>query len=109
MPTKKVTTATLIRGSIYALRHPDNSPQSPVDSLRFENGIPVVIDDPAIAKTLEELYVETVDGDHEHFEKPVFRIDRNVPHPDAEAGPSRKKKPTRLSSTRTVRKRSRSA
>jgi|SRR6056297_2574865 len=96
---KRVTTATLIRGQIYNLRHPDNRAGNPVESLRFKHGVPVVIEDPKIVKVLEDIYDESTDGDGELYEKPVFRIDRNVAEPDGETKPRAK----RLSSDRQVK------
>lgn len=98
MAIKKVSTATLIRGQTYTLRHPDNKPSSPKDSLRFLRGQPAVIEDTRILAMLENLTEEVRDGEGEVYEKPVFRIDRNVDAPDPEKGP------TRLSPTRTVKK-----
>lgn len=101
MATRKVNTATLIRGELYTLRHPKSTPDKPLDSLRFEYGKPVVIDDKDILIELENLHDETTDGDGEVFEKPTFRIDRNVAEPDGGV----KRGPKRLSATRTVKKR----
>lgn len=105
MAGNRVNTATLIRGEIYTLRHPDNTAKEPKESLRFTYGVPVVIHDKRILDTLENLHDTTFDGDGEEFEKPRFRIDRGVPHPDAT--PSNNKSPTRLSSTRTTKVRPR--
>lgn len=101
---RRVTTATLVRGQVYNLRHPDNKAGSPVESLRFKRNEPMVIEDPKIAKMLEDIVEETMDGDGEVFEKPVFRVERNVPEPgsDAEAG-----RPRRLSADRTIKTRRR--
>lgn len=98
MATRKVTTATLIRGQVYTLRHPDYSPQNPKDSLRFKRGEPVVIDDPKIVTKLENLYEEVPDGDGEISEKPIFRINRNVDAPDED-----EPRPRRLSADREVK------
>jgi len=100
MAIKKVNTATLIRGKVYTLRHPDNTPQNPVDSLRFERGVPKSIEDNRILALLEGMVEEIEDGEGEVFEKPVFRIDRNVDAPEDGV-----RKPTKLSATRTVKKR----
>lgn len=106
MPAKKVTTATLIRGSLYTLRHPDSTPQNPQDSLRFERDIPVVIDNPKIVSILENMYDEIADGDGEIYDKPRFRIDRGVPMPtDDEDRVGTRARPRRLSATRKVRRR----
>lgn len=99
MPLRKVTTVTLIRGQTYTFRHPDNKPTSPKDSLRFTRGEPVVIEDARIVSILEAMTEEVRDGEGEVYEKPVFRINRNVDAPDEKAGP------TRLSADRTVKKR----
>ncbi len=101
--TRKVNTATLIRGQTYTLRHPDNKPQSPKESLRFQRGKPVPIEDSRILSLLEDLTEEVRDGEGEVYEKPVFRIDRNVDEPDQAKGP------TRLSATRTVKAKPRRA
>lgn len=98
----RVNTATLIRGELYTMRHPDNKPEKPVDSLRFTHGVPVVIKDAKILNILEDIYDETTDGDGEIYEKPTFRIDRGVASPE-----ERKRKPTRLASTRTVKQKRR--
>lgn len=100
MPAK-VDTATLIRGDLYALRHPKSTPERPLDTLRFEYNKPVVIDDKDVLRELEELYDETTDGDGEIFEKPVFRVDRGVPAPEGHNGTKR----TRLAATRATKKR----
>lgn len=99
MAIKKVSTATLIRGQTYTLRHPDNKPQSPKDSLRFQRNKPVVIEDARTLSLLENLTEEVRDGEGEVYEKPVFRIDRNVDAPDED-----NTRTTRLSSTRAVKK-----
>ena len=98
MPIRKVNTATLIRGQLYSLRHPDNTPQDPKESLRFEYGKSKVIEEPHILTMLEELYEETKDGDGEVFEKPIFRIDRGVTVDDAPRGRTK----TRLTADRTI-------
>jgi hypothetical protein len=85
MATRKVTTATLIRGKVYTYRHPDHTPQNPKDHLRFKFGVPVVIDSPKIVQLLEDLVDEVPDGDGELLEKPIFRINRNVDAPDDDA------------------------
>lgn len=100
MATKRVNTATLIRGQLYTLRHPDHTPQNPKDSLRFEYGKPEPIDESRILIMLENMHEETRDGEGEIFEKPIFRIDRNVHAPDN----SNHKKPTRLAANRKVKK-----
>lgn len=108
MPTKKVNTATLIRGSLYTLRHPKSTPQEPKDALRFEYGKPVVIDDTDILRKLENMYDEITDGDGEVYEKPRFRVDRGVPMPtDDDEQPSygTRARPKRLSATRKVKRR----
>jgi hypothetical protein len=109
MPSKKVNTATLIRGSLYTLRHPNSTPQDPKDALRFEYGKPVVIDDADILRKLENMYDEIQDGDGEVYEKPRFRVDRGVPMPTDEdesgGGFGTRAKPKRLSATRKVKRR----
>ena len=98
MAGTRINTATLIRGEVYTLRHPDNTAKNPVDSLRFEYGVPVVVTDKKLLDILENLHDVTTDGDGEEFEKPRFRVDRSVPHPEAKV--SNAKKPTRLNSDR---------
>jgi hypothetical protein len=100
--SKLVTTATLIRGKVYTLRHPDGTPQDPKDSIRFEYGKPQVLDDPKIAAYLEKLHDKISDGDGEEWEKPVFRISRNVPDP-REASIEDELRPRRVSASRTVK------
>jgi hypothetical protein len=101
---KRVTTATLIRGQVYNLRHPDSKPGAPKDSLRFNRGVPIVIDDPKIAKMLEEIVDETTDGDGEVFEKPVFKVEYGVEDPTTEAAPrARRLDPDRKIKTRRRR------
>lgn len=99
MAANRVNTATLIRGEVYTLRHPDGTPKDPKESLRFEYNVPVAISDKRILEILENLHDITFDGDGEEFEKPRFRIDRNVPHPDADTG-SNVRRPTRLDPSR---------
>lgn len=102
MAIRKVNTATLIRGQVYTMRHPDHTPQNPKDALRFERNIPKVIDEAHILAMLEDMTEEIPDGEGEVYEKPVFRIDRNVDAPaDARSNV------TKLSSTRVVKKRAR--
>jgi len=110
MPTKKATTATLIRGSLYSLRHPDNTPQNPIEALRFERGVPVPINDTRIVDILENLTEETRDGDGEYYDKPIFRIDENVQvEAENNYGQSGSRaRPTKLAADRVVRKRPRS-
>jgi len=103
MAGNRVNTATLIRGEVYTLRHPDNTAKDPKDSLRFEYGVPVVIHEKKILDILENLHDLTFDGDGEEFEKPRFRVERNVPAPD-DTG-SNIKRPTRLSADRKVKSR----
>ena len=98
---RKVDTATLVRGQIYIFRHPEYTPQNGKESLRFERGVPKVITDPKMLSILEELTEETQDGDGEVFEKPIFRINRNVEEPDGDEKPRK----TRLSADRAVKKR----
>lgn len=98
MATRKVSTATLVRGQVYTLRHPDFTPQNPKESLRFQRNIPVVIEDPRILDILENMYDDVPDGDGEINEKPVFRINRNVDAPEEDQPRSR-----RLSADREVR------
>lgn len=98
---RKVDTATLIRGQIYIFRHPDYTPQNPKESLRFERNKPKVITDPKLLSMLEDLTEETTDGDGEVFDKPLFRINRNVEEPDSDDAPRK----TRLSADRAVKKR----
>lgn len=100
MAIKKANTATLIRGATYTLRHPDHKPQAPKDSLRFERGVPVVIEDPRILNILQNMMEEIEDGEGEVYEKPVFRVDRGVDAPD-----ETNKGPKRLSATRVVKRR----
>lgn len=102
MAGQRVNTATLIRGEVYTLRHPDNTAKNPVESLRFEYGEPKVITDKKILDILENLHDTTFDGDGEEFEKPRFRVDRNVPHPEA-PDTSNIKRPTRLKADRRVK------
>lgn len=105
MPTSKsrVDTATLIRGEVYVLRHPDSTPQKPLDSLRFKRDVPVVIEDRKMLAAIAELYDELEDGEGEVYEKPMFRIDRNVTRPDDPDETHRH----RLSADRVVKKRPR--
>lgn len=100
MAMRKVNTATLIRGEIYTLRHPKSTPTHPKDSLRFEHGKPVVIEDLDVLKILEDLYDTTIDGDGEEFEKPTFHVQRGVQAPDDDLS----NKPKRLSSSRAVKR-----
>lgn len=102
MAGTRVNTATLIRGEVYTLRHPKGTAKEPRDSLRFEYGVPVPIADKEILEILENLHDITFDGDGEEFEKPRFRVDRNVPAQDAQRV-SNAKKPTRLSAGRTAK------
>jgi hypothetical protein len=99
MAIKKTNTATLIRGQTYTLRHPDHKPQAPKEALRFERGIPVVVEDLRILGILQNMVEEIEDGEGEVYEKPVFRVDRGVDAPDETRGPRR------LSATRTVKRR----
>lgn len=99
--TKRVNTATLIRGELYSYRTGD--PNNP--TIRFEANKPVPIESKELLSILEELHDVTFDGDGEEFEKPRFRIDRNVPWDEGSEG--KPKGPTRLSSTRKVTKRPR--
>ena len=101
MAGNRVNTATLIRGEVYTLRHPDNTAKDPHDSLRFEHGVPLVIEDKRILEILENLHDVTLDGDGEEFEKPRFLIERNVPTPDNTG--TNIKRPTRLTSDRKVK------
>jgi len=98
MATRKVTTATLIRGQVYTFRHPDYSPQNPKEPLRFKRGEPKIIEDAKIVTLLENLHEEIPDSDGELTEKPVFRINRNVDAPDEEGSTVR-----RVSADRAVR------
>lgn len=102
MAMKKVNTATLIRGGVYTLRHPDNKPQSPKDSLKFTRNKAEIIEDVKILNMLEKLKEEVRDGEGEVYEKPVFRINRNVDAPDGDddGTPARH----RLSSERVVKR-----
>jgi hypothetical protein len=95
---------------LYTIRHPRSTPQTPKDSLRFEHGKPVVIEDADILKMLENMYDEIEDGDGEVYEKPRFRIDRGVPMPDGEDDEGKPRigtraNPKRLSATRKVKRR----
>lgn len=89
MATKRVNTATLIRGEIYTMRHPHSTPQSPKDPVRFEYGKPVVITDSKLLDTLENLIDLTEDGDGDQYEKPRFKISKMVLPPDEEKKPLR--------------------
>ena len=100
MAGKRVNTATLVRGEVYTYRHPDSTPQKPIDSLRFTYGVPVVIEEVKILEILEDLCDETADGEGEIYEKPRFRIDRGVASPV----PDNNRRPTRLDSGRSVKK-----
>lgn len=100
---KKVNTATLIRGQLYTFRHPENRPDNPKDSLRFEKDKPVVIDDKNLLSMLEDIYTETEDGDGEVYEKPLFRIERGVNPPEEES----KTRRHRLSADREIKRRPR--
>lgn len=100
---RKVNTATLIRGQLYTFRHPDNRPDNPIDSLRFENGKPVIVEDKEILALLEDIYTETEDGDGEVYEKPLFLIERGVAPPEDE----KKQRRHRLSADREVKRRPR--
>jgi hypothetical protein len=100
--TKRVNTATLIRGEVYTLRHPKNTPANPKEALRFKRDEPVIIEDTDVLNLLEDLHEETQDGDGEIFEKPTFHIERGV------AGPApTKRKTTRLASSRVQKTRPR--
>jgi hypothetical protein len=101
MPTKMVNTATLVRGKVYTLRHPDNKPQSPRDSLRFVKGVPLIIEEPHILRLLENLTDDVTDGDGEVFAKRLFRIDRNVPAPESSGDDYQED--TRVRSSRVTR------
>lgn len=105
MAKRKVNTATLIRSQIYTLRHPDNTPQNPIESLRFERNVPRIIDDPKILKILEELYDEVSDGDGELYDKPLFRVDRGVMVDEDDINPRPRK--TKLAADRKVKTRRR--
>lgn len=100
MAITKVNTATLIRGQLYTFRHPDSTPQNPIDSLRFEAGKPVIIEDTKVLQMLEDMEDEVGDGDGEFYLKPVFRIQRGVEAPEG----SERKRPIKLSADRTIRK-----
>jgi len=100
---KKVNTATLIRGELYTVRHPEDTPKNPKEAFRFKRNVPVVIEDPRILAKLEDEVDETEDGDGEIYEKPRFRIDRGVTAPDDETLRGR----TRLSASRSVKSRPR--
>jgi hypothetical protein len=99
--TKRVSTATLIRGEVYHLRHPKHTIADPKEALVFKYGLPVVIEDRDIADMLEEIYDETRDGEGEVYEKPVFRVERNVAEPESDTKPRSK----RLSADRPIRRR----
>lgn len=99
--TKRVTTATLIRGQVYTLRHPDYKASDPIDPLRFEYNVPVVVNDERIAQILENIYDEVVDGEGETYEKPRFKVERGVAPPE----PVDARKPKRLSADRPIRRR----
>lgn len=101
---RKVDTATLIRGDQYAIRHPDNTAANPKESLRFQLGVPTIIEEKKILEILENLHDEIEDGDGEIYEKPRFHIQRGVTPPEDENARS---KPKRLSPTRSVKRRKR--
>ncbi len=94
-PNGKCDTATLLRGRTYTVR-----------SVKFEKGVPRRVDDETaigisgkdFLKELEDEADEVPDGEGEVFEKPRFRIDRNVDDPGT-YGQTR----ARLSATREVR------
>lgn len=100
---KRVNTAELIRGQLLSLRIPMHLEKgtTPSEPLRFERGKPLVIADATILSWLESQMEEIEDGEGEVFEKPTFRIKRNVPAPDSDDRPSR----TRLDADRTVKTR----
>jgi hypothetical protein len=102
MATKLCTTVTLIRGQLYTYRHPDGTPQNPKDSIRFEYGVALPIDDPKLIKTLENMTEEVRDGDGEYYDKPIFRVDRNVRDPRAEEDDAAPKRAT-ASAHRAIR------
>jgi hypothetical protein len=103
--SKRVNTATLIRGETYVVRHPDNTPANPRESLTFTRDVPKVIDEKPVLDYLEGLYDEIEDGDGEVYEKPRFRVERNVPEPEA----NEVNKPKRLAADRKVKRRTRRA
>lgn len=98
MALRKVDTATLVRGQVYTLRHPDFTPQNPKESLRFKRGVPVIIDDPKILRKLEDLVDEIPDGDGEITDKPIFSIKRGVIAPDDDEA-----RPRRVSAEREIK------
>lgn len=102
MATKRVNTATLIRGDNYTMRHPDSTPQKPIEPLRFQDGVEQTITAPFTPEMFEDLYDELYDGEGEAYEKPRFRVARNVAEPDTAQGSSRK--PTRLKADRQVKR-----
>lgn len=101
--SKRVNIATLIRGGTYVVRHPENSPANPRESLVFKYGVPKVIEEKRVLDYLENLYDEIEDGDGEVYEKPRFRVERGVSEPELEQGP----KPKRLAADRKVKHRRR--
>lgn len=109
MPAQKVDTATLIRGEVVSVRLPRHldkgKPEGgPSDPIRFEYGKPVPVKDKDVLKYLEDMTDEITDGEGEVYEKPRFRVDRNVSTPEPEStGPRR----TRLEANRTVKRKPR--
>lgn len=65
----KVHTATLLTGRIYIYKNQ-----------QFFAGVETVVT-ADVADVLEDLYNVTRDGDNEEYEKPLFRVQRNVPPP----------------------------
>lgn len=103
MPAQRVNTATLIRGKVLSFRLPKNLQKKIEDAepIRFQAHQPVPIADASLLKHLEDMHEEVADGEGEVYEKPVFRVDRNV-ELDSDGTVSRVK---RLSSTRSVKSR----
>lgn len=104
--TKRCTTVTLIRGGVLSVRLPVHlqKGETPAEPIRFERNKPVVIDDKTVADWLENQFEEIEDGEGEVYEKPTFRVDRNVPIPGSDEPVNRTK---RLSADRQVKKRPR--
>lgn len=103
--TKRVNTVTLIRGSLLSVRIPRHLEKGSVPSepVRFERGKPVVIEDKDWLAWFEGQYEEIEDGEGEVYEKPTFRVDRNVPMP-GEDEPTRRP-PKKLAADRQIKRR----
>ena len=88
---KKVNTATLVRGSIYVKRHPKSTSTNPIDSIRFERGVPIVIDDRDLLDDLEDDVDVVTDDDGDEVEKPRFLIEYSVTDPRPQRSNRRKR------------------